>query len=102
MAALKPGSRWRSATCATEVVVVKVANVDLNIECGGAPMVAAGESVEIGSPAPGLDGGTQLGKRYTDDDETIELLCTKAGAGTLAVSGIPLEIKSAKPLPASD
>ena len=56
--------------------------------------------VTAGSPAGGLDTGSQLGKRYTDG--TIELLVTKAGAGTLAVDKTPLDIKGARPLPSSD
>jgi hypothetical protein len=46
--------------------------------------------------------GSQLGKRYADDEFGVELLCTKAGQGTLAVNGRPLPLKAAKPLPASD
>ena len=34
-------------------------------------------------------GGTQIGKRYVDDADTIQLLCTKAGQGTLALDGKP-------------
>jgi hypothetical protein len=47
-------------------------------------------------------GGTQIGKRYVDDGDTIQLLCTKAGQGTLALDGSPLQLQAAKPLPASD
>jgi hypothetical protein len=46
--------------------------------------------------------GTQIGKRYVDEADTIQLLCTKAGSGTLALDGTPLLIQAAKPLPASD
>jgi hypothetical protein len=46
--------------------------------------------------------GTLLGKRYADEDLGVEVLCTKAGTGTLALDGTPLPIKAAKPLPASD
>lgn len=103
MVAGKPGSRWASVTCSTEMVVVKCAVADLDLECGGAKMVAVGDpAAATGSPAPGLDGGTLLGKRYVNADDTIELLCTKAGDGSLAVGGQPLEVKGAKPLPSSD
>jgi len=56
------------------------------------------------SPVRGLDGGTELGKRYTADepDSTLELLATKAGQGTLSVGGEPLIVKIPKSLPASD
>ena len=35
-------------------------------------------------------------------DETLEILCTKAGDGSLGVDGELLSLKEAKPLPASD
>ena len=47
-------------------------------------------------------GGTVVGKRYVDDESGIELLGSKAGAGSLAVDGRALRLKEAKPLPASD
>ena len=46
-------------------------------------------------------GGSLIGKRYTDGGE-LELLCSKAGDGSLAVGDADLEIKGAKPLPSSD
>jgi hypothetical protein len=54
------------------------------------------------SAEPGFDQGTQLGKRYSDDELGIELLCTKAGEGSLSVGETVLAVKGAKPLPASD
>jgi len=33
---------------------------------------------------------------------TLELLCTKAGQGTLASGGVALQLREAKPLPSSD
>jgi hypothetical protein len=103
MSELKTGARLVSAVCATEVVVVRVANPSAIVECGGAPMLPAGTARSCSaSPQPGLDGGTLIGKRYGGPDAAIELLCVKAGAGTLAVDGVVLEQRSAKPLPASD
>ena len=32
---------------------------------------------------PAHAGGTQIGKRYTDADAALEVLCTKAGEGAL-------------------
>jgi len=43
-----------------------------------------------------------MGKRYVDEGETVELLCTKAGDGVPAMGGALLELKGAKALPASD
>ena len=99
---LKPGSRLRSTTCDTQVVVVRGTG-DLTVTCGGAPMVAADAPVaETVSPAPGLDGGTLLGKRYEDPDGNLELLVVKAGAGSLGLGETLLAVKAAKQLPASD
>ena len=41
-------------------------------------------------------------KRYSNEEIGLEVLCTKAGTGTLTVNGAPLLPKEAKPLPASD
>lgn len=100
---VKPGSKLRSVVCGTEVVVVKAPGGDLDIECGGQKMVPAGdEPATLGQPAPGVDGGTLVGKRYVDDEGTLEVLCTRAGAGSLAVGGVPVNLRDAKPLPSSD
>lgn len=86
--------------------MVKAPDEPLSLECGGAPMVemtggAAGEPSGAVDPAHG--DGTQLGKRYVDDGEAgLEVLCTKAGQGSLAVDGRALVLKEAKPLPSSD
>ncbi|MGH9113526.1 MAG: hypothetical protein ACRDZN_14700 [Acidimicrobiales bacterium] len=103
MASLKPGSRWRSVVCATEVVVVRSPGDDLDLRCGGSPMVPVDHgAVPVGAPAPGLDGGTLLGKRYIDDAGSLELLCTKAGDGSLSLRDKALDMKGSKPLPSSD
>ena len=60
------------------------------------------ESVRDHNPSEGFDGGTAVGKRYIDMTDAVELLCTKSGAGTLSIASEVLEVKSAKPLPASD
>ncbi|MBY4573351.1 hypothetical protein ACN94_07100 [Gordonia paraffinivorans] len=100
---LKPGTRLCSQTCDTEVVVVTAPDSEVELTCGGAPLVPKGEPVERVEISAGLDTGTQLGKRYTSEDAPgLEVLVTKAGAGTLAIGTTPLEIKAAKPLPASD
>ena len=43
-----------------------------------------------------------IGKRYGDEDLGIELLCTKAGEGSLSIGDERLHLKDAKPLPSSD
>jgi hypothetical protein len=102
MSELKVGARLMSAVCTTEVVVVRVADPDALLECGGVPMLPIGSSPAPGAPQPGRDRATLIGKRYGGPDDPVEVLCVKPGAGTLSVSGAVLEQRSAKSLPASD
>ena len=55
-----------------------------------------------GALDPAQAGGTLIGKRYVNADESIEILCTKGGKGSLMLDGVPLEVKQAKQLPSSD
>jgi hypothetical protein len=50
----------------------------------------------------GFSEGTQMGKRYADDESGIEVLCTKPGEGSLSLGDVILPVKGAKPLPSSD
>lgn len=96
---LKPGSRWKSAVSAVEVVVVRPPSTAGVLACGGAAMVPHGTPVGEGeTPA----GETQPGKRYHDADSGLEALCSKGGAGELAFDGRAMMLKDAKKLPASD
>jgi hypothetical protein len=100
---LRPGSRLHSAVDATEVVVVKPPAGPVDLRCGGRPMLPVGSDGDAGTtPSPDHAGGTLLGKRYVDADQTLEVLCTKPGDGSLSVGDEPLQVKEAKPLPASD
>jgi hypothetical protein len=100
---LKPGSRWSSAVCNAEVVVVRPAKEPVVLECGGKPMLAPGEVRPEGlSPAPDRADGINVGKRYFDAETGFEVLGAKAGEGSLSVGGRPLARKDAKALPASD
>ncbi|MFA1546205.1 hypothetical protein [Actinomadura chokoriensis] len=97
---LRPGDQLASAVCTTRVIVVRApAGERPEIACGGSPMVPA-----QGSPAPPPEGEavTQIGKRYVNAAQTLELLCTSSGAGELSCDGAPMTRKAAKPLPASD
>jgi hypothetical protein len=100
---LKPGLRLESATCDTQVVVVKAPkdSTEVDVRCGGEPMVEMGTG---GDRLPRTSEGeaTLLGKRYADDDLGLELLCTQGGDGALSVGDQPLLVKGAKPLPSSD
>jgi hypothetical protein len=102
MVQLKPGSRWASSVCDTEVIVVKGPPDEVEVTCGGVTMVAAGEEPVTGTLDNSASAGTLLGKRYVDDGDTMEVLCTKPGTGSLAANGVFLLLKEAKPLPASD
>ena len=100
---LKTGARYRSQVCDAEFIVVRSLPGDIDLTCGGHPVIdikaepAPGCSLE-----EGVDGGLLLGKRYTDASGKLEVLITKSGKGTLALDGQPLVLKEAKPLPASD
>jgi hypothetical protein len=98
---LKPGDQLESTACTTRVVVVRVPEGRRPvIECGGSPMVAATPGAKPSPPPPGAV--TLIGKRYVDESDSVELLCTSAGTGALTCDGAPMTIKAAKPLPASD
>ena len=99
MPQLKAGSRLKSAVCDAEVMIVKPGAGDVALTCGGAPMSATGEKT---APKGELTGGCQMGKRYVNKDQSLEVLCVKAGKGSLAVNGEALGIKDAKKLPSSD
>lgn len=96
---MKAGSKLKSAVCDTEVMVIRGSNVV--VECGGAPMVETAPA-QKGAVNPTFADGTKVGKRYIDAGNTVELLCVKAGKGSLSIGGVALQIKDAKPLPSSD
>jgi hypothetical protein len=96
---MKPGTKLKSTVCDTEVMVIRGTNVA--VDCGGAPM-ADERPTERKPVNPAFAEGTKIGKRYVDDAGTVELLCVKAGQGSLSIAGVALKLKDAKPLPASD
>lgn len=97
---LRVGDRLRSQVCSTQVVVVRVGPEPVMLTCGGFAMVPLDVAPSGESPRPGLDTGTQIGKRYVAG--ATELLVTAAGAGTLADGDRPLSVRATAPLPASD
>lgn len=97
---MKPGMKLKSAACDTEVMVIKGSG-DIAIECGGAPM-GEQKPATLAPINPAFAEGTKVGKRYVDAAGTVELLCVKAGKGSLAIGGTALQVKDAKPLPSSD
>ena len=100
---LKTGARYRSQVCDTEFIVVRPLPGDIDLTCGGHPVIDIKAELDPGAALQaGADGGSELGKRYTDASGKLEVLVTKAGKGALALEGEPLALKDAKPLPASD
>lgn len=98
---LKAGQRLASVVCDTTVIIVKGSG-EVDLRCGGQPMVEVGKTGDRQEISPDHSAGTQMGKRYADDDLGLEVLCTKPGPGSLSVGDTPLPVKGAKPLPASD
>jgi hypothetical protein len=100
---LKAGARLRSVVCSTEVIVVRPPSEPIDLRCGGQSMVELSAPAAAGaSPAAPFDTGTLLGKRYVHEGTGLELLCTKAGGGSLSAGDQVLPVKDAKPLPSSD
>lgn len=103
MAVFKAGTRLKSAVCSSELMIVVAPAGDVELTCGGAPVIDLAADAPAGAEIdPDQKQGTQMGKRYTNEAGDIEILCTKPGEGGLALGGTPLEIKGAKPLPSSD
>ena len=101
---LKPGSRWASQVCSTEVVVVRTST-----QAGLARVRRASDerpwarTARLTSPwtrrsptAPSSASGSPTPTAGSS------CLVTKAGEGSLAVDGISIPLKEAKPLPSSD
>jgi hypothetical protein len=98
----RAGQQLVSAVDSTAVIIIRAPAEEVTLTCGGVEMKAPDGPAQAAQADPALMGGTQIGKRYVDDADTIQVLCTKAGDGTLALDGTPLQLQAAKPLPASD
>jgi len=96
----KPGVKLSSTVCKTQIMVLRVPASELEITCGGAPM-QVGDPAELGTPT-GENAGSLVGKRYVDEGETMEFLCTRGGEGSVSVNDVQLGVKQAKQLPSSD
>ena len=100
---LKPGTRLKSVTDSTEVIVVRAPTLEVDIRCGGLPFELIERTTSpMSDVQPGFDQGSLLGKRYADEDLGIELLCTKDGPGSISLGSEILAPRTSKPLPASD
>ena len=99
---IKNGTRLQSQVCDTQVIVVRSAESLDDLRAGGVPMVPIDTDVSGDATLdPAFSDGNVMGKRYVDENGA-EVLVTKAGAGTLSVGTTALNLKEAKPLPASD
>lgn len=100
---LKPGSRWKSAVCEAQLVVVRPPSAPGRLQCGGSDVLPLADTASASPPIdPAHARGVLIGKRYVDEASGLEVLGAKAGGGSLAFDGRPLNLKEAKPLPASD
>jgi hypothetical protein len=99
---IKAGQRLASVVCATEVMVVRAPDDPVDLRCGGRPMVPAGTQGERLEPTAGTSNGSQLGKRYVDEDDRLEVLCIKPGDGSLSLGAEVLTMRTTKALPSSD
>src|SRR5437588_12726515 len=94
---LQSGARLRSATDSTEVIVVRAPGEPVDLRCGGHPMVPIDAEAPSASVGAGFDEGTQLGKRYEDEDSGLEVLCTKPGPASLYLGADPRHNQGDKP-----
>jgi hypothetical protein len=93
--------RLYSATCTTQVIVVRAPSDPLEITCGGVSMATSPDADAPAPLDPAYADGTLLGKRYTDGGG-LELLATKGGGGSLALGSALLVVLEPKRLPSSD
>lgn len=101
MPTLKPGLRLKSAVCNGEAMIVKA--IDVELTCGGVPMLAVDEEAPADAQAdPEHMFDCLIGKRYVNAEETLEVLCVKAGEGSFGYDGQMLMGKETKKLPSSD
>lgn len=99
---LRVGLALASAVDDTNVIVTRVADGGVTLTCGGVEMIEKGSTPPAADADPEQMQGSLIGKRYVDVADSIEVLCTRAGAGSLAVDGQLLVTAQAKTLPASD
>ena len=74
MAALKMGARLKSTVCEGEIMVVIAPDAELEMTCGGAAMVDAGEAVTpSGEVLPDHAVGVAMGKRSSAEQRLAGL-----------------------------
>ena len=102
MTALKVGARLKSNTCTGEVMVVVAPAEEVDLTCGGHPMTDVKDSATAAALDPEQAVGIAIGKRYVTEAGDVEVLCVKAGDGSLAVNGALMLLKDTKQLPKTD
>lgn len=103
MTVLKLGSKYKSAVCDTQIMVIRTIPESLDLRCGCVPMLEANAPASENAVLhEAFADGTLIGKRYIDAEDRIELLCTKGGKGSLSLGTEKLQVKQAKALPSSD
>ena len=101
MPSLKPGLRLKSAICDGEAMIVKA--IDVTLTCGGASMFANGEAADTDAQVdPEHMYKCLIGKRYVNEEGSLEVLCVKSGDGSFGYDGQMLMGKETKKLPSSD
>ncbi|HEY2331531.1 MAG TPA: hypothetical protein VGH94_06400 [Acidimicrobiales bacterium] len=98
----------RSTVSSVEVMIVRTPPLDVDLRCGGHPMIpsARGPSGPPGADPwfdrsqrpdppggtvdPDFDGQSEAGNRYIADIAQVEVLCTRAGRGILSVGDDPM------------
>lgn len=101
MPTLSAGKRLKSAVCTTEIMVIAAPDGDVELSCGGSPMLE-GSGANGGTVDPAYAEGSAIGKRYVNADGSLEVLCIKAGDGSLSLGDAALAVKDAKKLPKTD
>jgi hypothetical protein len=99
---IKAGQRLACPSCTTELVVVRPPSGPATVTCGGDDVVDPAGERPGGGHGETTEDGAQVGKRYTDEESGLEVLCSKPGPGSLACDGRVMPVKGAKPLPSSD
>ena len=78
MPQIKPGTRLKSAVCATEVMVVAAPKEPVELSCGGAPMCELSDEPAGASLDPDAAAGTQLGHGLVEEAEALVERLTEA------------------------
>ena len=99
----KPGTRWKSAVCDAEFVVVRGDEGVVEISCGGLRLIPHSTPRPDAPPlSSSPTAGSVAGRRYCDASSRFEVLCTRSGPGSLSVDGRELVPAGPKKLPSSD